>query len=126
MYADSFFLRFRIFPKRGQEGSDGRLPNAGRLADGLDSPVVVVVPPAAGVGRLSRGRSNDEGVHARGDGHRPEVAGRVRAGLLQVLRPDQVVHVQEEPEDRAALQQVRGAQGRVENFKNSKAKELKF
>ena len=76
------------------------------------------------MGRLSRGRANDEGVHARGDGHRPEVARRVRAGVLQVLGPDQVVVVQEEPEDRAAVQQVRGAQGRVENLQNSQTKKL--
>lgn len=52
------------------------------------------------------------------------MAGRIRACLLQVLRPYKVVEIQEEPETGAALQQVRGAQ-RVENIKSSQKEELK-
>ena len=77
------------------------------------------------MGSLPRGGSNDKRVHERGDRHRPKVVGRIRPGLLQVLRPHQIVELQEEPEDRAPLQQVRGTQGRLENFKNPKTKKLK-
>jgi len=42
--------------------------------------------------------------------HGRQVAGGVRAGLLPVRRGDQAEQVQEEPEDRPALQQVRGRQ----------------
>ena len=77
------------------------------------------------MGSLPRGGSNYKRVHERGDRHRPKVVGRIRSGLLQVLRPHQVVQLQEKPEDRAPLQQVRGTQGRLENFQNSKTKKLK-
>lgn len=55
-------------------------------------------------GNLPRARTNDKGVHAGGNYHRPKMAGGVRASVLQVLRPDQTVQVQEEPETRTSLQ----------------------
>lgn len=57
--------------------------------------------------RLSRARVHDERVHARGVRHRPQVVGRVRAVVLQVRQPDQVVQAQEGAENRAVVQQVR-------------------
>lgn len=54
------------------------------------------------------------------------MVGRIRSRILQVLRSDEAVELQEEPEDRAALQQVRGAQGRVENLQNPETKKLDF
>lgn len=74
-------------------------------------------------GDLPRVGPNHEGVHARGDDHRPQMAGGVRAGLLQVLRPHQAVQVQEEPAPGAALQQVRRTQ-RLENIQSAQEKEL--
>ena len=38
------------------------------------------------------------------------MAGRVRAEVLQVLRPDQTEQSEETAEDRTALQQIRGTQ----------------
>ena len=59
-----------------------------------------------------------------GDHHRPEVAGGVRARVLQDVRPDEAVQLQEEPEDRAAVQQVRGEQGRLEDLQDEEEEEL--
>lgn len=55
-------------------------------------------------GNLPRARTDDKGVHAGGNDHRPKMVGGVRAGFLQVLRPHQTVQVQEEPEARTSLQ----------------------
>lgn len=55
-------------------------------------------------GDLPRARTNDKRVHAGGHYHRSKMAGGVRASVLQVLRPDQTVQVQEEPETRTSLQ----------------------
>ena len=46
--------------------------------------------PSARVGSLPRAGSDDQGVHARSNRHRRQVAGGVCPGLLQVLRPDQI------------------------------------
>jgi hypothetical protein len=115
---------FRIFPERRKEGSNGRLPHFGGLADGLHSPFIVAVSSAARMGRLPRGRPDDEGVHAGGDGHRSQVVGRVRPGLLQVFGPHEDVDLQEEPENRAVVQQVRGTQGSLANLENQETKKL--
>ena len=61
-----------------------------------------------------------------GDDHRPQVAGGVRAGVLQDVGPDQAVQLQEEPAHRAALQQVRGEQGRLEDLQDQEEEELRL
>jgi len=61
-------------------------------------------------GHISRVGADDKRIHARSDGHRPQVAGRVRALVLQILRPNQAEQVQEEPKTGAAVQQIRGTQ----------------
>lgn len=48
-------------------------------------------------GDIPRAGTDDQGVHERGDHYRPQVVGRVRPGVLQVLRPDEAQQVQEEP-----------------------------
>lgn len=76
------FQFVRLFPERCQEGPHRGLPHLGRLTNGFHPSVIIIVPPSTRVGGLSRGRSNDKGIHARGDRDRPEMAGRVRARLL--------------------------------------------
>ena len=60
-----------------------------------------------------------------GDDHRPQVVGGVRAGVLQDVGPDEAVQLQEEPAHRAALQQVRGEQGRLEDLQDQEEEELR-
>ncbi len=69
-------------------------PNTILLPDGVDPPELGPVPPAARVGRLSRGGADHQGVHEGGHHHRPQVVGGVRARLLPLLRPHQALQVQ--------------------------------
>lgn len=57
-------------------------------------------------GDIPRAGTNYEGVHERSDHHRPQVVGRVRSSILQVLGPHEAEQVQEEPTSGAAVQQV--------------------
>ena len=54
------------------------------LLDGVDPPEQRVVPPPAGVGGVPRGGPDHQGIHAGGNHHRPQVAGRVCPRLFQV------------------------------------------
>ena len=50
-------------------------------------------------GRVPRAGAHHQGVHARGHGHRPQVARRVCSEVLQVQRPDTAQQSQEIAED---------------------------
>ena len=61
-------------------------------------------------GCVPRAGVDDEGVHARGDDHRRQVAGGVCTELLQVREPDAPESREEAAAHRAAVQQVRGTE----------------
>ena len=44
----------------------GGLPHPGGQPDRLDPPLLLALPPPAGVGRLPRGRPDNQGIHERG------------------------------------------------------------
>ena len=75
------------------------------------------------MGRLPRGGSDHQGVHERGDHHRPQVVGRVCSRIFPILRPNQTIQIQADPEDRAPPQQIRGTE-RLENLTNKKTTKL--
>ena len=54
-------------------------------------------------GGLSWAGSDNQGVHAGGDGHRPQVAGGVCSQVLQVLWPHQAQQAEEAAKDWAVV-----------------------
>ena len=65
---------------------------------------------ATGMGDLPRVGDDDERIHARSDGRRPQVARRIRSRLFQVRRPHQALQAQETTKTRTSLQPLRGTQ----------------
>lgn len=56
------------------------------------------------MGNLPRIGADYEGIHARGNNDRSEMAGGIRARILQIQRPNEAQQVQEESTIRAAVQ----------------------
>ena len=92
-----------LLPECSQEGPPGGVPYSGRQPGGIHSPVECTVQPPAGVGGVPRAGPDHQGVHARGHHNRPQVAGRVRTCLLQVLRSHQAEQTEETGEAGTAL-----------------------
>ncbi|CAF87137.1 unnamed protein product [Tetraodon nigroviridis] len=100
----------RVLQERSQEGPSGGLPHPDRPAGGVHPSLQRSLQPPARVGGLPRAGPDHQGVHARGDHHRPPLAGGVCSGLFQSVRPHSPQQAEETAAPGAALQPLRGAQ----------------
>ncbi|XP_061611126.1 ATP-dependent RNA helicase DHX8-like isoform X2 [Phyllopteryx taeniolatus] len=107
----------RFLPERRQEAPPRRLPHPHRPAGGVPPPVQHALQPPARMAGVPRAGADHQGVHARGDHHRPALAGGVRAGLLQGVRPDAPQQAEEAAASGASVQPLRGTQ-RLEDLQS--------
>mmetsp|Transcript_2641 Transcript_2641/g.5577 ORF Transcript_2641/g.5577 Transcript_2641/m.5577 type:complete len:364 (+) Transcript_2641:2902-3993(+) len=99
-----------ILHARGEEGPAGRLQDDGRGPDRLHPPLLRPLQPKPRVGHLPRARPYYQGVHARGDGNRAQVADRARAEILPDVQPTPPVQAQADGAHRTSLRPLQRSQ----------------